>query len=71
MKEENFFSCIENQMRDVEMYEKILSQEGWKLQKDKPNMKISSKVEGNTVGVLIQVFLDVEVQYFMQVLIKF
>ena len=40
-------------MRDVEMYEKILSQEGWKLQKDKPNMKISSKVEGNTVGVLI------------------
>ena len=42
--EKKIFSKIEQEMKDVLMYEKILYQDGWKLQKDKKNLKISSKI---------------------------
>lgn len=40
-------------MEDVYYYNKILHQDGWKVQKEKKNLKISSKIEGHTVGVLV------------------
>lgn len=40
-------------MEDVLHYEHIINQDGWKLQKEKTNLKVSTKIEENTVGVLI------------------
>ena len=60
-KEGRYLTLIEQEMQDVIMYEKILQQEGWKVQKEKKNIKISTKADGNTVGVLVEVHLDVEV----------
>ena len=58
-------------MEDVYKYEKILHQDGWNLQKQKKNLKVSSKIEGNTVGVLVEAYLDVKIQNFLQVLLEF
>lgn len=48
-------------MEDVYYHEKILHQEGWKLQKEKKNLKISSMIEGHTVGILVEAYLDVKI----------
>ena len=60
-QDEKLMAQIECEMKDVYQQEKILHQEGWKLQKEKKNLKISSKIEGHTVGVLVEAYLDVKI----------
>ena len=40
-------------MEDVSHYERIVHQDGWKIQKTKKNLRVSTIIEGHTVGVLI------------------
>ena len=70
-QEKKFIAQVECEMEDVYRQEKILHQEGWKLQKEKKNLKISSKIDGHTVGVLVEAYLDVKIQYFLQILMEF
>ena len=43
-EKQTYLKNIEREMEDVYMYEKILHQDGWKLQKEKKNLKVSSKI---------------------------
>lgn len=43
-EEEKFLRQIETEMEDVYRNYQILHQDGWKLQKEKKNLKISSKI---------------------------
>ena len=35
------------------------------LEEKKKNIKVSSKVEGNTIGVLVEAFLDAPIENFL------
>lgn len=44
---------IKREMKDVEYYERILNQPTWELKQEKKNFKVSTQIEGQTVGVLV------------------
>ena len=56
--------------KDVEYFEGKVHQEGWQLQKEKKNVRVSTKYEGESVGVLVEAQLDVEIEKFLCVMIE-
>lgn len=55
----NLSHVIKSEYEDMISYNKEILKEGWKLQKDKKNFKVFSRVEGHTVGIRLEAVLDV------------
>ena len=49
-------------------FEEKVYQAGWKLQTKKKNLTVSSKYEGDTVGVLVEAQIDLEIEKFLTVM---
>lgn len=55
-------------MKTVIYYEEIIKEGGWHLKKEKKGLKVSTKIEQSTVGVLVEAELDVGIENFFSVL---